>query len=296
MSAKKEIQVGVTVIVSLTILIWGLLWFKQVRFSGGVDHYYVEFPSVGGLQQHDRVQVRGIRLGAVENFVMNDELVRVRFYVEQGTGLRQDAVVTLQSQGIVGEMLLEILPGQGEPAPQGFVYKGRVLQDMNAMMNEGAETLSEARDLTREVTAFLNEMREGGRLGGLVDDARGAAATLRVTTEELAPDLKDLVAELQATTSAVHAAVAGPDSLLAGGLRDAGVTLARADTMMVLISQTTAALAALVTRLESGEGTVGRALSDDSLYAEAESTIVMVQDLIADIKARPKRYFHVSLF
>jgi phospholipid/cholesterol/gamma-HCH transport system substrate-binding protein len=296
MSAKKEIQVGVTVIVSLTILIWGLLWFKQVRFSGGVDHYYVEFPSVGGLQQHDRVQVRGIRLGAVEDFVMNDELVRVRFYVEQGTGLRQDAVVTLQSQGIVGEMLLEVLPGRGEPAPQGFVYKGRVLQDMNAMMNEGAETLSEARDLTREVTAFLNEMREGGRLGGLVDDARGAAATLRGTTEELAPELKDLVAELQATTSAVHAAVAGPDSLLAGGLRDAGLTLARADTMMVLISQTTAALAALVTRLESGEGTVGRALSDDSLYAEAESTIVMVQDLIADIKARPKRYFHVSLF
>jgi hypothetical protein len=32
------------------------------------------------------------------------------------------------------------------------------------------------------------------------------------------------------------------------------------------------------------------------LYAQAESTIVAVQDLIADVKARPKRYFHVSLF
>ena len=41
---------------------------------------------------------------------------------------------------------------------------------------------------------------------------------------------------------------------------------------------------------------IGKLIHDETLYAEADSTIMMVQDLIADIKARPKRYFHITLF
>jgi len=293
---KREIQVGVTVIVSLVVLVWGMLWFKQVRFAGGVEHYAVEFASVGGLQAHDRVQVRGIRLGAVEDFAMIGDKVRVHFYVEPKAGLTRDSRIALTSMGIVGEMLVEITPGAGPAAPPGHVFQGEVLKDMGAMMNEGAATLEEARTLTRELTAFMQEMRAGDRVGAIMDDTRSTMASLRATNEELTPEVKHLVADLRATTAAVRTAVAGPDSLLAGTLRGAGATLARADSLTVLLARTTASLASLVERLEAGEGSAGRMLKDDSLYAQAESTIVAVQDLLADIKARPKRYFHVSLF
>lgn len=293
---KREIQVGVTVIVSLVVLIWGMLWFKQVRFAGGVEHYAVEFSAVGGLQSHDRVQVRGIRLGAVEDFAMIGDKVRVDFYVEPDAGLTQDSRITLTSMGIVGEMLIEITPGTGPAAPAGHVFRGEVLKDMGAMMNEGAATLEEARTLTRELTAFMQEVREGDRIGAIMDDTRITMASLRSTNEELTPEVKHLVADLRATTAAVRTAVAGPDSLLAGTMRGAGATLSRVDSLTILLTRTTSSLAALVARLEAGEGTAGRMLKDDSLYAQAESTIVAVQDLIADVKARPKRYFHVSLF
>ncbi|MBK7701391.1 MAG: MCE family protein [bacterium] len=296
MKRKREVQVGITVIMSLVVLIWGMLWFKQVRFAGGVSHYAVEFSSVGGLQTHDRVQVRGIRSGAVEKFVMVGDKVRVDFYVEPETRLTQDSRIALTSMGIVGEMLVEITPGSGPPAPEGHVFRGEVLKDMGAMMNEGAATLEEARTLTRELTAFMQEVREGDRVGAIMDDTRSTMASLRATNEELTPEVKHLVADLRATTAAVRTAVAGPDSLLAGTLRGAGATLARADSLTILLTRTTTSLAALVERLESGQGTAGRILKDDSLYAQAESTIVAVQDLIADVKARPKRYFHMSLF
>jgi len=296
MGSKKEIQVGITVILSLIVLIWGTLWFKQVRFSGGVDRYVAEFTTVGGLQGGDRVQVRGIRLGAVENFAIEGDVVSVRFYVDESADLRQDAKVTLSSQGIVGEMLLEILPGKGESAPDGFVYQGKVMQDMNAMMDEGAATLVEARELTTEVTAFLAELRGDGRLGNMVDETRGVMSTLQTTTEEIAPDLKALVADLSETTNTVRAAVAGPDSLLSGTLQGAEAALARVDTLTQQLVRATTLLTEMIERIEAGEGSAGRLLHDDSLYAQAESTIVAVQDLVADMKARPKRYFHVSLF
>lgn len=296
MERKREIQVGMTVVISLIVLTLGLLWFKQVRLSGDVSHYVVEFPTVGGLQVHDRVQVRGIRLGTVEGFEMTGDRVKVRFYVDSSADLREDAHITLTSMGIVGEMLLEIMPGEGAPVEEGHVFQGVVLKDMNAMMNEGASTLEEARKLTHELSSFLREVRGEGRLGDTMADAHATMATLRSTTADLAPDLTAVLHDLRTTTAAVQAAVAGPDSLLVGTLHGADDTLARADSLTARLSRTTDALASIVAGIEAGRGSVGRALQDDSLYAEAESTIVAVQDLIADIKARPKRYFHVSLF
>ena len=164
------------------------------------------------------------------------------------------------------------------------------------MMNEGASTLEEARKLTHELSSFLSEVRGDGNLVETVDDIRATMSTLRTTTMDVAPDLTATLRELRTTTAAVHAAVAGPDSLLAGSLKGAATSMARVDSLTAQLTRTTETLAAIVARVEAGEGTVGRALRDDSLYAEAESTIVAVQDLIADVKARPKRYFHVSLF
>ena len=296
MSRKKEIQVGLTVIIALAVLGWGLLWFKQAVFAGTVTVYQADFVSVGGLQSGDRVQVQGIRMGKVKDFVLQDGVVRVTFQVKDDAVLREDAIVNLTSMGIVGELLLEIMPGTGAVAPENYLFTGNVMKDMNAMMSEGAETLVEARELTREITSFMEATRGEGRLETVLDNTSAATSTLKTATEEIAPELKGLVADLRATSAAVNAAIAGPDSALVGVLTDAQVAAKAVEDLTVMLTETTESLAQIIQRLENGEGTVGRALQDDSLYAAAESTIVDMQDLIADMKARPKRYFHVSLF
>jgi phospholipid/cholesterol/gamma-HCH transport system substrate-binding protein len=296
MNRKKEVQVGITVILSVIVLVAGLLWFKQVRLAGTVHNYQVDFARVGGLQARDRVQVQGIRMGAVNDFEIVDRQVRVSFYVKETEPLRDDATITLTSMGIVGEMLIEIMPGEGEIVPEGHLFQGEVMSDMNAMMNEGAATLEEARELTREMTAFMKQLRDEDRLARVLDNTAKATETILGTTEEIAPDLKSLVGELRAVTAAVNSAVAGPDSLLAGTLGGAQAAMARIDTLTSLLTDTTVTLAAMMERLDAGEGSAGRLMKDESLYEEAEETIVMVQDLITDIKARPKRYFHVSIF
>jgi phospholipid/cholesterol/gamma-HCH transport system substrate-binding protein len=296
MSRKKEIQVGLTVIIALAVLGWGLLWFKQAVFAGTVTVYQADFVSVGGLQSGDRVQVQGIRMGKVKDFVLQDGVVRVTFQVNDDAVLHEDAIVNLTSMGIVGELLLEIMPGTGAVAPENYLFTGNVMKDMNAMMSEGAETLIEARELTREISSFMEAIRGEGRLENVLDNTSAATSTLKTATEEIAPELKGLVADLRATSAAVNAAIAGPDSALAGVLTDAQVAAKAVEDLTMKLTETTESLAQIIQRLENGEGTVGRALQDDSLYAAAESTIVDMQDLIADMKARPKRYFHVSLF
>jgi phospholipid/cholesterol/gamma-HCH transport system substrate-binding protein len=52
----------------------------------------------------------------------------------------------------------------------------------------------------------------------------------------------------------------------------------------------------LLSNLESGEGTLGRALKDDSLYNQLVSATVNLDSLITDFKKHPKKYVKLSIF
>ncbi len=293
---RRELQVGIAVLIGAAVLIWGVLWFQQVRVAGSVLHYQADFASVGGLKLHDRVQVRGIKAGTVEGLTVMQGKVRVSFYVDKEMPLTRNARVQLMSQGIVGDRLVEIDPGEGEPAPDGYVFQGIQQADMMAMAADGADMIKEAKALTVELRELVAELRRGDRVGGALDDTRAALSTLKETTETLSPELTSLVRELRVTNRAIRQTLVGPDSLLGTTLGDADRTLVRADSLAVTLLEATATLAAIAADLQAGKGTAGRILADDSLYALAESTLVAVKDLIEDVKARPKRYFKVSVF
>ncbi len=296
MSARKEIQLGVIVVSAMLVLIFGLLWLKQVRFSGRTYSYVVDFPMVSGLQTEDRVNVRGIRMGAVDGFELEERQVRVYFHVEQEADMRADAEIHLQTVGIVGEKVIDIDPGHGEPAAEGHVFQGISDADMTVLTSAISNSIDDAKAVTRELKDLLVRMREQGLIDSTLVAARGAARGIETTVNDVGPDLKDLIAELRGTTAAVNRLVSGPDAELAETLSGTRRLVADADTLAGTLVRAGENLDSVLARLERGEGTAGRILRDEQLYARAESTIVAVQDLIADIKARPKRYFHVSLF
>jgi phospholipid/cholesterol/gamma-HCH transport system substrate-binding protein len=52
----------------------------------------------------------------------------------------------------------------------------------------------------------------------------------------------------------------------------------------------------LITKLQAGQGSFGRLASDTTLYVETTRAVVELRELLADVKANPKRYFKVSVF
>jgi len=52
----------------------------------------------------------------------------------------------------------------------------------------------------------------------------------------------------------------------------------------------------LLTRLQSGQGTLGRALNEDSLYQNLLFATINLDSLLTDFKRNPKKYIHFSVF
>jgi phospholipid/cholesterol/gamma-HCH transport system substrate-binding protein len=61
-------------------------------------------------------------------------------------------------------------------------------------------------------------------------------------------------------------------------------------------SAVAANLALLLEQMRSPEGTVGRFLTDSTLYVDMHETMVSLRRLLDDVRERPGRYVQVSVF
>lgn len=290
----KEVQVGIMVVIGIVILIGGLMFFKRINLRTDMVGYAVDIPAVEGLRQGDRVQVRGIRVGQVTGFEFQPGTVRVKMEIEDWVRLGEDADVVLVMKGLVGEVLLEIEPGRGEPVPPGHVFEGRNAASMLALGDKVNDALEVMTGLGEEMQALLVELRDEERLWKPLD---AAERTLDQTSELIAENrasLQKLVGGLGRLTETVEGAFG--EGKLDTTLLVTRHTLASLDSTLVELRAATAQGRTLLTALEQGEGSAGRFLQDPTLYARADSTLQSLDRLLDQMRRNPKAMFRMSVF
>ncbi len=134
------------------------------------------FQNVSGLQKGNNVRYAGIDIGTVHDIEMvNDSTIRVSMnIIEKITEhVKKNAIATIGSDGLVGNMIVNIVPGEGS-APR--VDDGDTIDSYSKI---GADDILSTLSVTNENAAILtadllkitNAMVEGkGTLGMLVND------------------------------------------------------------------------------------------------------------------------------
>ena len=295
-SRRKELQVGICVILSALVFVFGMLWLKQFRFSGGMVRYKVDFTNVDGLQASDRVQVRGIRMGKVEGFIMVDDFVRVTLLVDKAAVLRDDAQIRLTTVGIVGEKVVEVTPGSGAPASPGHTFRGITETSLTAMTATASQTIEKLDGLLGDLRELVGTLKQDNRLSRTVDAAGSALRSVDGSLGENRQDVRAMIKDLRAASAALRQAMTAPGHGAEGTLAQAKLTLTRADSTLGVVVRTANSLDTLVARLEAGQGSAGKLLNDDRLYEEATRAIADMRELLKDIRRDPTRYFKFKLF
>jgi phospholipid/cholesterol/gamma-HCH transport system substrate-binding protein len=290
---KRELQVGTTVLVSLLILVVGFLWFERVRLGADVEQYQADFSQVSGLQVGDRVQVRGIRMGTVTDFEIFDEFVRVTFQLEDGVSLREDSQIKLASKGIVGEMLIDIDPGTGNPVQTGHIFQGQAAATIESITGAAETTMQDVQELTAELRAFVVRLRDEGHIVETMSEAHGVVAGLGGLVDENRASVRALLEDASASARALRAVLA--DSSLVRTVQGSAGVLARTDSLLAQVGTTAARLDSVMANLATGDGTMGRLIRDESLYTNADSMLVSLHRLLDELRRNPRKYFQLSV-
>ena len=113
----QKIRLGLFIIIG-SLFFLGAIYFvgnKQNLF-GKTSNLKAIFDNVSGLQVGNNVRFSGIDIGTVKSIEMiNDTTINVTMAIEDKmlTHIKKDAIATIGSDGLVGNMIINIIPGKG---------------------------------------------------------------------------------------------------------------------------------------------------------------------------------------
>jgi phospholipid/cholesterol/gamma-HCH transport system substrate-binding protein len=187
---------------------------------------HAEFAEVGGLVEGATVRLAGVQIGRVSGVHLPPQpggKVRVDLNIARrfGDRVRRDSVARIETQGLLGDKIIEITVGSAAapPARPDDVLASREPFDLGRVMEEGGQTVRHVGALAeslRETAQALNKSRvidevsatvqsarklteQAGRIMAEVERGKGWAHTL--IYEE--PVILRRVNELVATTQSV---------------------------------------------------------------------------------------------
>jgi phospholipid/cholesterol/gamma-HCH transport system substrate-binding protein len=168
LSRFQSVLLGLVVLTALSLAAGGLFLIGG-RGWYGPDAFHVRagFHEIRGVEVGTRVRLKGMDAGEVVAVLAPDQLedpvlLRLKLKGEYRRLIRPDAVVRIESDGLVGGKVLEIKPAPipSNPSSQEVVAEDQLLQ-------------GDSSDLMEEVGAALNGIRDGkGSLGKFLTEAQ----------------------------------------------------------------------------------------------------------------------------
>jgi phospholipid/cholesterol/gamma-HCH transport system substrate-binding protein len=114
-TAGQKAKIGIFTLVGFIILVIGIFVIgSKKNMFGDTFPVYGKFKNVGGLQVGNNIRFAGINVGTVEGItIMNDTTVRVDMRLQHRVKafLKDDAVASIGSDGLMGDKLVVIAPG-----------------------------------------------------------------------------------------------------------------------------------------------------------------------------------------
>ena len=287
-SAAEKIRLGVFVIIGTALLVVAayLIGNRQNMFGSQFTIHAV-FRNVNGLQQGNNVRYSGINVGTVKRIHMqNDTTIAVSMTLQENikNHVKTDAIATIGSDGLVGSMIVNIVPGNGQaPAVRSgdtiTSYSRIGAEDMLSTLNVTNQNAALLTADLLKVTAALTQGR--GTLGRLLNDtimAKNLEQTiynLKIASAQANESIRRLNELVNADSFQNSvAAVLLQDEGAGNNIRNTVNNLEEASVTMVSITQQ---LDSLVAGVAQGEGALHYLASDTTLVHSLEKTMENIE-------------------
>jgi phospholipid/cholesterol/gamma-HCH transport system substrate-binding protein len=283
-STNQKIQLGIFVILGLAIFVAAIYFVgnKQNMF-GKTTQLTAVFNNVNGLQLGNSVRYSGINVGTVREISMiNDTVIRVTMIIEDKIipHIKKNAIATITSDGLVGNMIINIIPGKGNDLP---VQPGDEIRTYSRIRTDDIlETLNVTNEnaalLTADLLKITKQITQGkGTVGLLINDtllAKDLKETMHYLkisgkgTSEAVQNLNKLIASLNNQNNVVGVL---KDTAVANSIKKIILNLEQSSGEMEKVITN---LDATITNIKEGKGALNYLSNDPKLVQQIDSTML----------------------
>ncbi len=294
----REVKVGIFVILGVAAVLTALFTLTDAAMFRGRYIISTLVPNAGGIRKGDAAQMRGVNIGRIHGFRIANDGVTVSLEIEGEYKIPADSRVELKSLGVLGGMVADVVPGtsttmlKGGDSLPGGMGEG-MFDQMGKLADQSHEVLGRVELLLSDKTV--------GNVESSTTELNAALKDLAEITKKQKVQLAELMTSLQKTAGSVEKATAGPE--LQASVKRLDAITKNMDAMSASFERTSKSSEAILSRMERGEGTLGRLSKDETLYVNANEAVVNLNKTIQemkllteDIRKQPRRYLKLSFF
>lgn len=289
---RLELQVGALLIVAFVGLVAGILWISGARFGGNEMTLYVAADDAASVAEGSVVMLRGVPVGAVEEVRLVGDGVVIRLKASPKGRLASDTYASFETAGFLGQMIVGLRPGSADDdLVSGDTIPATVLPGLTSLADQLGDQAGNVLERTQRLLSddLIASVKSGaGAFAGTMGELEAMLERQSHTLEQLIGSLAAMTAQLSAATDGpeLERTVANIDSLTA--------RLSSASEHFVASSE---ALASILQKIDTGEGSMGKLVNDPVLYDRMAAAMENMQAateeialLTKDIREQPQRY------
>ena len=293
---NKEFAIGLSVIVAILILIFGIDYLKGINLFRPANYYVAYYDNVDELTVSSPVLINGYKVGQVREVNFNYKKpgkVEVVMALDKNLQLPEGTVADLGTTLLSGARI-ELTMGTGSAMiPTGGEVaagiKGGLMSSVQDMMPAVTGVLPKVDSLLYNLNLLVADPALTAsiqRLDGITDNLLSTTQGLSSTMNRQVPMLADNTVKIIRSLDTI----VGNLGQLSYQLKTLPI-----DATVDNVNQLTANLSQFSRQLNDKNSSLGLLTSDPELYNRITQVSADIDSLLVDIKKNPKRYISIKL-
>ena len=302
MNLSKEIKTAILVLSGVLLFIFIFYYLKGENLLDSSKKITAVYDNVEGLTPSAAVTINGHKIGKVQSIKFTDDRsgkLSVIMLIDNDFEFSINSKAQLYEAGLIGGKAIAIVPAfDGAPAVKsGDFLATDVKPGLTELVNQRLTPLQEKIEIMMvnadSLLINLNDVfdvKTKKNIQRSISELSGTIASFKSTSEALngmLVDNKSAIGETLTNFNKISSDLTTLSSSLAAS---------DLDSIMANLKSTIVNFDQLLSRIEKGEGSVGKLMKDEAIYNNLEGATKQLEELLEDMKLNPKRYVHFSLF
>jgi len=314
MKISKDAIIGLVVILAVAILVWGVNFLKGFNMLASENVYYAKYNRVDGLKNTSPVTLRGFKIGQVRSINFNNTTANyliVEFSISNEFSLSKNTEARIVSSDIMGTKEIRLIPGESSKILQSLdTLNGSIEGDLKEQVSmqmlplkRKAENLMSSVDSVLAVIQYVFNKENRENLSKGFSSFNRALMQMEKTAETLNSiitnkkvHMENIITNVDSITYNIKENNENLSRILTN-FSSISNSLAKSDIANTInqIEQTLEQSNKILAKINSGKGSMGQLINNDTLYMNLEAASNSLTNLLIDVKNNPKKYIHFSL-
>ncbi|MBX7182362.1 MAG: MlaD family protein [Bacteroidia bacterium] len=314
MKFRKEIIIGLVVILTAGASIWGVNFLKGNDVFTKELIFNVIYDRVDGLVETSPVFLNGLKVGQVKEIGLASDnsgriLVKVMIF-DRNLQVPENSVFKLTSNSVLEPKNLQLILGdtksgkflKTEDEVVG-IYEQGLMEKFDPLEKKVEAVIDNVNKILEGVKTILDpKVQEGLKrtlenLDKTMTNLEKTSVTLDATMVDANARLKKILGNVENLTTTLDNNK-GKIANLLDNLSSVSDSL-KAARLKTTINNASAAIDQLnntLAQINSGQGSLGKLVKDEKLYNDLDRLALDLDSLLTDVKAHPSRYVKISVF